>query len=112
MAREDDYTGAPIDDGDQLSLLEEIGVFEIDPGVEVLTFGVDDENETVLHFGDAANGARSLAEVAERLYDLADELLELSADGWEIVDDVVNGHGVAVRFETDETDDEQGPDDE
>ena len=102
--REDDYTGSPIDDGDELSLLEGAGLYEIDLDEEPIAFSIDDDNETVLHFGGVANGAKSLQEAAERLYDLADELLAMSGEGWEIVDDISNGHGTAVRFGADESD--------
>ena len=101
--REDDYTGSKIDDGDELSHIEDLGLFELpDDDVDVISSYGDDDNEMLIHVGGAANGAKSLREVAERLYDLADELLAMSGEGWEIVDDITNGYGTAVRFETDE----------
>lgn len=104
--REDDYTGRKIDDGDELSQIEEalVGSYEIDLEEDALAYGGDDENETLIHIGAVANGAKSLREAAEMLYDMADELLAMSAEGWEIVDDIANGHGTAVRFDVDESD--------
>lgn len=105
--REDDYTGSQIDDGDELSQIEStlVGVFEIDLAEDTLAYSGDDGDEMLIHVGGAANGAKSLQEAAEMLYDLADELLAMSGEGWEIVDDIVNGHGTAVRFdELDATD--------
>lgn len=108
--REDDYTGSPIDDDDELSQIENILTFEIDSDEDIMSYD-DDENEQIIHVGGAANGATTLREAAEMLYDFAEELLTLSGEGWEIVDDIANGHGTAVRFDID-GDDESGPDDE
>lgn len=100
---EDDYTGSPIEDGDEFSRLEEdlVGVYEVDLDEDPLSFDADD-SEMVLHVGGVADGAKSLQEAAEKLYDLADEMLAMSAEGWEFVDDVVGGYGTAVRFESDD----------
>lgn len=99
---EDDYTGSHIEDGDVLSDIEEalVGVHEIDLDGDPLSFD-EDENETLIEVHSVANGAKSLHDAAEMLYDLADELLALSADGWEIVDDITGGYGTAVRFDVD-----------
>lgn len=94
---EDDYTGAPIEDGsDDLSHLVEIDLenYEMDED-ETMTA---DENETVIYIGGAANGARSLEEAAEKLYRLADDMMIMSGEGWDLVDDVSNGYGTAVLF--------------
>lgn len=102
---EDDYTGVQVEDSDQLSMFAEHGLYEFDPDEADLTLIVsEDEDEAVINIGVIADGAKSLREVAERLYEFADELLELSGEGWEIVDDIVNGYGTAVRFGTDEDD--------
>ncbi len=107
--RENDYTGSPIDGDDELAEIEDLGLYEFDADKDVLDFDVDDDSEQVIHFGSVANGASTLRAAAELLYDFADELLELSGEGWEIVDDVTNGHATAVRFEVDE---EPGTDDD
>ncbi len=99
--REDDYTGTPIDDGDEIAeLLADDVLSEFDAEYSE-SFG-EDESEMIVDLRAAAEGAKSLREIAELLYDLADELLALSADGWEILDDITNGHGVAVRFDEEE----------
>ena len=102
--RENDYTGSPTDGDDERSQFDELLLFEIDVDEDVLNFDVDDENEQVIHVGEAANGATSLREAAEHLYDFADELLDMSNEGWELVDAVAGGHGTAVRFDADEPD--------
>ncbi len=94
---EDDYTGVSTGELSNEGLLED-GFYEVsldDDDDEVFS---DDEDELQLNLIDAVNGAKSLLEVASRLYDLADELSELSESGWEIVDDVLNGCATAVQF--------------
>jgi hypothetical protein len=102
--REDDYTGKPLGDDDLDLLAADIDLFEFDPDDELFVDEVGDfaENEQVIHFGEAANGAKTIREAAEKLYEFADELFTMSEEGWEIVDDVANGHGTAVRFDNDE----------
>ena len=102
---EDDYTGSQIEDDDELALIEGTlgGVFDIDIDDDASIYVGDDENETVIDVRTVANGSKSLQEIAERLYDLADELLELAGEGWEILDDVTHGQGIAVRFDVDES---------
>jgi hypothetical protein len=94
--RENDYTGSPILDEDELANIEDVGLYEFvledEPSL------LENEDEMVLHVGATANGAKSLEEVARRLHDFADELSDMSNEGWEIVDDIINGHGTAVRF--------------
>lgn len=102
---ENDYTGSPIEVDGQLALLEGLDYHEFDVDGDDDVLYAEDENETLIHVGGAANGAKSLQEAAERLYDFADELLTLSNEGWEIVDDISNGHGTAVRFDVDEDED-------
>jgi hypothetical protein len=102
---EDDYTGSRIDDDDELSLIEDtLSVIDVDLGDDLTIYASEDDNETDIYIRSVADGAGSLQEIAERLYDLADELLELSGEGWEIIDDIANGHGVAVKFDVDESD--------
>lgn len=108
--RENDYTGKPLGDDDDLDLLAaDIDLYEFDPDDEIFAdeFGDVVENEQVIHFGEAANGAKTLREAAEKLYDFADELFAMADEGWEIVDDVSNGHGTAVIFGLDDEADEQ-----
>lgn len=109
--RENDYTGSPVEDGDELSDIENLGLYEFDADDIPDALSADEDNETLIHVGSAANGAKTLQEAAEMLYDFADELLALSADNWEIVDDIANGHGTAVRFDV-EGDADLGLDDE
>lgn len=102
--REDDYTGVQIEDQDQLSMFAEHGLYEFDPDAEEDASwmpGLDD-GETIIQVSTAVEGARTLREAAERLYDFADELLELAGEGWEILDIISGGHGTAVRISTDE----------
>lgn len=106
--REDDYTGSPIGDDDIDLLANDVDLYEFDPDDEALAdeFAALAENEQVIRIGPIANGAKSLTEVAEKLYDFADDLIAMSEEGWEIVDDIVDGHGTAVQFaaiESDET---------
>lgn len=105
--RENDYTGAPLDeDDDSAFLAADIDLYEFDADDPLLEeFGSMADNEQVIHFGEVANGAKSLRDAAERMYDFADELIALSEEGWELVDDVANSHGTAVQFELGEEDD-------
>lgn len=104
---ENDYTGSPIGDDDSAFLSADADLYEFDPDDDVLAdeFAALAENEQVLHLGEIANGAKSLREAAERLHDYADDLTAMSEDGWEIVDDVTNGHATAVQFGALEEDD-------
>lgn len=105
--RENDYTGSPIDEDDDSGFLAaDVDLYEFDPDDEVLAdeFAALDENEQDIHITSAADGAKTLRETAEKLYDFADELIALVEEGWEIVDDIANGHGVAVRFDFDPED--------
>ncbi len=104
--REDDYTGNPLGDDDIELPAADIDLYEFDPDDEALAneFAALAEYEQIISIGDVADGAKSLREVAELLYDYADELLELSGEGWEIVDDILNGQGTAVRFNVEEQD--------
>ena len=97
--REDPYTGSTIDDGNELAEITDLLTFEIDD--DDLDIYGEEDNEQVIHVGSAANGAKTLRDAAEMLYDYAEELLVLSNEGWEIVDDISNGHGTAVRFDVD-----------
>lgn len=106
--REDPYTGSPLGDDDDLDLLaaDVDLLYEFDPDDEALINEYDDlaDNEQVIHFGEIANGAKTLQDAASRLYDFADELFAMSEDGWEIVDDVTNCHATAVRFGVEDED--------
>lgn len=96
---EDDYTGVSTGEPSDLDELLDDGFYEESFDDEDAID--DDENEIYLNVIEAVNGSKSLLETASRLYDLADELSELSENGWEIVDDVLNGHATAVRFGAD-----------
>lgn len=99
--REDDYTGSLIGDDDEDSLVAaDADLYEFDVDDERLAdeFAALAENEQVLNFGDIANGAKSLRDAAEALHDFADDLVTLSEEGWELVDDVQNSYGTAVQF--------------
>jgi hypothetical protein len=102
--RENDYTGSPLDDDDSALLAADVDLYEFDIDDEALANEYAElmDNEQVIHFGAAANGAKSLREAASMLYDFADDLTAMSEEGWEIVDDVTNGHGTAVRFDVEE----------
>lgn len=103
---EDDYTGSLADDGfddpfepldDDLVDWDEEGDVDFDDDFDVL-------NETTVNVIDAVEGAKSLQDAAERLYVFADELLSLNALGWELMDDIVNGQGVALMVGEEEYD--------
>lgn len=97
---EDDYTGSPIGDDDSDFVAADEDLYEFDPDDEALAdeFAALAEHEQLIQVGSAADGAKSLREAAERLYDFADDLISMSEEGWEIVDDIQNGHGTAVQF--------------
>ncbi len=105
--REDDYTGSLLDDDDPALVSADVDLYEFDADDDAAAeaFAAAAADEQTLHFGGAANGAKSLADAAQLLYDFADNLVELIAEGYELVDDVANGHGTAVQFETDDQDD-------
>jgi hypothetical protein len=98
---ENDYTGTAIDRPSSLDEILDDGFYEVaideDGDIPV----DEDDDEIFLNVADTVNGASSLSEIATRLYDLADELLSLSDDGWEIVVDVADGHATIVRFAVD-----------
>lgn len=104
--REDDWTGSPLDEDDDSAFLAadaDLYEFDVDDALAD-EFAALAENEQVIHFGEIANGAKTLREAAEKLYDFADDLFAMSEEGWEFVDDVTNGHGTAVRFGVEEED--------
>jgi hypothetical protein len=103
---ENDYTGSPVEDDDSAFLAAGDDLYEFSPDDEALADEYADlmDGEQVIHFGEVANGAKSLREAAQMLYDFADDLTAMSEEGWEIVDDVTNGHGTAVRFGLDDED--------
>lgn len=104
MRREDPYTGSPLDDDDDSEFLAadaDLYEFDVLDGDIVDEFATD---EQVIHFGEIANGAKTLREAAERLYDFADDLIAMSEEGWEVVDDVTLGHATAVQFGIDDGD--------
>jgi hypothetical protein len=100
--REDDWTGSLIDDEDEALLAADVDLYEFDADDEALAdeYALLGEHEQVINFAEAANGAKSLREAAEKLYDLADEMIALAEDGWDIVDDIAHGQGTAVQFDT------------
>jgi MoaA/NifB/PqqE/SkfB family radical SAM enzyme len=104
---EDDYTGKLFDDDNYLSEFKKffVDINEIDLDNNFLSFA-DSENEVEIVYGNFANGSTSLRDVAERMYDLADDILSLSLDGWEIIDSVKNGRAAVIKFDVDELDKE------
>ena len=110
--REDDYSGVLDDDdfGDELGFDDEDAVEWQD--FDDIDLDLDEEfeepEETNINVVDAVEGAKSLQDAAERLYVLADELLSLAAIGWELMDDMTGGQGVALMVG--DGDDEDGPD--
>lgn len=105
---EDDYTGNPIGDDVDIDLPADVDLYEFDADDEALAdeFASLEENEQTIHFAEVANGTKSLRDAAEALHDFADELFAMADEGWELVDDVTNGHAVAVRFGVDDEEDE------
>lgn len=107
MGREDDYTGSHIGDDDSDYLPADVDLYEFDADDEDNVYYDDlGENEQELRFSAVADGATTLQSAATKLYDLADELLVLVEDGWELLDDVTDGRAVAVRFTEIEFEDE------
>lgn len=105
--RENDWTGAPVDDDDDPAFLTaDADLYEFDPDDEALAdeYAALMENEQVLHFASIADGAKSLRDAAESLFVFADELVALADEGWELVDDVAHGFATAVRFGAEEDD--------
>lgn len=96
---EDPYTGTTIEGPSDINELLDDGFYEtsLDEDGDI---SVDDD-EILFNVADPVNGATSLLDIASRLYDLADELTNLSEEGWEIVDDVINGHATIVQFTKD-----------
>lgn len=108
----DDYTGVPLDFDDYGEPTDDdiVGLDEWleNDGVDFDEY--DDDygivNETVIRSGPVTDDARSLKEVAERLYDLADELLSMFDEGWELVDVIENGQGIAIKLNGEDENDE------
>lgn len=100
MVREDDYTGHIIDEFDTMLEPTDEVLFEWDEDDEI---GFDDDyditNETIIRISDVVDGVKTLQEVAERLYDYADELLSMATLGWELVDNMSGDQGVAILFD-------------
>lgn len=106
---EDDYTGVLDDDFDDYpdpTIEDDLSWDELDED------GFDDDfenpDETIVNVIDAVEGSKSLQDAAERLYVLADELLSLAAIGWELMDDMMGGQGVALMVGDDDTDESDG----
>lgn len=97
---EDPYTGAPLEDPADLAELLDEGFYEENWEDENFSAVIDDE--ILFDVVENINGSASLLEIASRLHDLADELLELSENGWEIVDDVIDGQATIIHFDTGE----------
>jgi hypothetical protein len=103
---EDDYTGVLDDD----EFKDEFDFVDDDlPDWADDDSDFDDEfevpEETNISVIDAVEGAKSLQDAAERLYVLADELLSLAAIGWELMDDMAEGKGVALMVGDGDIDD-------
>lgn len=99
--REDDYTGSPLDADDDTGLLPaDVDLYEFDPDEEALAEELTalEENEQVIRIGAAAEGAKTLQDAASALYDFADDLVAMSEEGWELVDNIAGGQGTAVQF--------------
>jgi hypothetical protein len=102
---EDDYTGVLDDDFDDYldpTIEDDLSWDELDD--EGFDDGFENPDETIVNVIDAVEGAKSLQDAAERLYVLADELLSLAAIGWELMDDMMGGHGVALMVGDDDED--------
>lgn len=105
MRREDDWTGSPLDEDDDSEFLPaDADLYEFDVLDDIDESLMLADSEQVIHFGEIANGSKSLREAAEKLYDFADDLIAMSEEGWEIVDDVTLGHATAVQFGLDDED--------
>ena len=91
---EDDYTGHLLDDFDDLLDPTDEDLSEWDE--DYFEDDLEPDGETIVNVIDVVEGAKSLQDAAERLYEYADELLSLSATGWELMDNVTNGQGVAL----------------
>ena len=94
---EDDYTGVADDDfidADE-GMLDWQDIDDFDSEFDDDFESPDETNINVI---DAVEGSKSLQDAAERLYVLADELLSLSALGWELMDDMTGGQGVALMI--------------
>lgn len=107
---EDDYTGVLDDDGfdDWLDPVDDDSSLpweDLDDDDFEDEFGTPDE--TIVNVIDAVEGSKSLQDAAERLYVLADELLSLAAIGWELMDDMTGGQGVALMVGDDDLDESE-----
>jgi hypothetical protein len=105
---EDDYTGRLFDDDfGELAGPTDAELTEWDE--DDFEDELEDEDETIINVLDAVEGAKTLQDAAERLYEYADELLSLSALGWELMNDISVGQGVAlVLGEADDVDYAEG----
>lgn len=103
---EDDYTGVldddDIDEWSDPTIEDDLTWDELDD--EGFDDGFENPDETVINVVDAVEGSKSLQDAAERLYVLADELLSLAAIGWELMDDMIGGQGVALMVGEDDLD--------
>lgn len=101
---EDDYTGSLLGDDDDEFLAADTELFDWEADDDALDpeFSYGASGEEHVNVLTAADGAKTLKEVAEMLYDFADELLELSAAGFELIDDIKSGHGIAVALSDDD----------
>lgn len=69
--------------------------------------GEDDlPGEMVIRVNDIVDGSTDLQEVSERLYDYADELLSLAGSGWDLIEVMSNGQGVAIMLDDEKSDDD------
>lgn len=91
---EDDYTGTRFDDFEDLEPTDEELIDWDDD--EAFEDDLEVPGETPVDVIGVVEGAKTLRDVAERLYEYADELLSLSALGCELMDDMSNGRGVAL----------------
>jgi hypothetical protein len=98
---EDPYTGRLFDDFEDLDPTEEdLTEWEDEDFDEI----PESDTETAVDVISVVEGAKTLQDIAERLYVYADELLSLAALGWELMDDIVQGEGIALLFDGEDDD--------
>lgn len=100
--REDDYTGHLLDDGDDdLFPAADAELFDWEDQDDSFPNVSSDGGEDIIVVSTVADGAKTLRDAAKMLYDFADELLEMSASGWELLDSINNGQGIVLNVSDD-----------
>lgn len=105
---EDDYTGV-LEEDDFEDLLDPEDSDLIDWDEDDFDDDFEEPDETNINVIEVVEGAKSLQDIAERLYVYADELLSLAALGWELMDDITGGQGVALTVGDVDDDDLEDP---